>query len=122
MELSVENTVERVKIYPLKKYNCHIIILYGSYLEGDYTPESDIEILCFTDSIGGINDTSMLNGVQLDVWVVNSKQLENPNDYLHIVKNEVLLDRGLKQLTLLMRSIEFIMRVRNCSMKINVSS
>lgn len=88
----METTVERVKKYLMKKYNCHIIILYGSYFEGDYTPESDIDILCFTDSSGGINDTSIIDGVQLDVWVVNSKQLEKPNDYLHIIKNEVLLD------------------------------
>ena len=38
------------------------------------------------------NDTSIIDGVQLDVWVVNSSQLERPEEYLHIINNEVLFD------------------------------
>ena len=33
-----------VKEYLMKEYDCHSIILYGSFANGDYTEESDIDL------------------------------------------------------------------------------
>ena len=35
--------------YLKNKYECHSIILYGSYVTGDFTDESDLDVICFTD-------------------------------------------------------------------------
>ncbi|WP_281816867.1 nucleotidyltransferase domain-containing protein [Vallitalea longa] len=81
-----------LKNYLVEKYNCHIIILYGSYARGDYTPESDIDIICFADDTHNCNDTEVFNGKQLDVWIYDTKCLNHPEDYLHILNNKILFD------------------------------
>ena len=49
-------------------------------------------MLCFYDSNDNINDTNDICGVQLDAWIVDSSHLKKPNEYLHIIKNKVLMD------------------------------
>ena len=41
--------LEKVTKYLTQKYNCHTIILYGSYSRDDFTEESDLDIVCFSD-------------------------------------------------------------------------
>lgn len=81
-----------LKSYLIDKYNCHTIILYGSYAVNDYTEDSDIDIICFTDQDIELNDTNIFEGTQLDAWIVNTKKMNNPEKYLHIVDNKVLYD------------------------------
>ncbi|MED3562143.1 nucleotidyltransferase domain-containing protein [Bacillus xiapuensis] len=40
---------DKVSKYLIQKYNCHTIILYGSYSRGDLTEESELDIVCFSD-------------------------------------------------------------------------
>ncbi|GMQ62449.1 nucleotidyltransferase domain-containing protein [Vallitalea maricola] len=87
-----------LKDYLREKYKCHIIILYGSYARGDFTEESDIDIICFGDDIAHCNDTQIFNGKQLDVWIYDTKQMNEPENYLHILNNKILLDdKGIAQ-------------------------
>lgn len=88
----MEKLILEIKNYLIDKYNCHTIILYGSYANGNYTDESDIDIICFSDNQSNYNDTSIYNGKQLDVWIYNSQELNKPEKFLHILTNKVLLD------------------------------
>ncbi|WP_407271342.1 nucleotidyltransferase domain-containing protein [Radiobacillus sp. PE A8.2] len=86
---------EQVKTYLKQKYNCHTVILYGSYNTGDYTEESDLDIICFSDDIEDKNDVELFNGKQLDVWVYNSEQMNNTEQFLRVNRGKVLLnDKG----------------------------
>jgi predicted nucleotidyltransferase len=61
--------LEKVTKYLKHKYNCHSIILYGSYSRGDFTDESDLDIVCFSDITEDKNDIESFEGKQLDVWI-----------------------------------------------------
>lgn len=81
-----------LKNYLIDKYDCHIIMLYGSYARGDYTPESDIDIICFADDTHACNNTEIFHGKQLDVWIYDTERLNNPEEYLHVLNNKILFD------------------------------
>jgi len=57
--------VEKLK----KEYRCKAIILYGSYADETYIETSDLNILCFAEVDNVIADTSIFNGIQLDLWI-----------------------------------------------------
>jgi predicted nucleotidyltransferase len=88
-----EKLLNNVKKYLLQKYNCHTIILYGSYSRGDFTEDSDLDIVCFSDtSIEDKNDVELIEGKQLDVWIYTTKKLNNPEEFLRVHKGEIWLD------------------------------
>ncbi|KOP78762.1 DNA polymerase III subunit beta [Bacillus sp. FJAT-21945] len=84
---------DRVTKYLIQKYNCHTIILYGSYSRGDFTEESDLDIVCFSDSTENKNDVEFFEGIQLDAWVYNTEKMNNPEQFLHIYKGKILLNK-----------------------------
>ena len=84
--------LEALKNYFINKYKCHSIILYGSFSSGDFTEESDIDLLCFSDSIEVNNDTSIFEGRRLDSWINITEDMEKPFDFLHIREGIILLD------------------------------
>jgi predicted nucleotidyltransferase len=87
---------DRVKEYLLQKYNCHTIILYGSYSRGDFTEDSDIDIVCFSDITEDKNDIEFFEGKQLDVWIYNTEKMDIPEQFLRVNKGKILLnDKGL---------------------------
>jgi predicted nucleotidyltransferase len=83
---------DNVKKYLIQKYNCHTIILYGSYSRGDFTEESDLDIVCFSDITEEKNDLESFEGKQLDVWIYNTKKMDNPEQFLRVYKGEILLN------------------------------
>ena len=88
--------LDELRNYLVNKYSCHLIILYGSYATGDYTVESDIDVVCFSDDVGAQNDTTVLSGRQLDAWIYSSDTTNNIEPYLHITDGKVIFDqRGL---------------------------
>lgn len=90
--MNIDRLVEQIKTYVKQKYNCHTIILYGSYHTGDYSKESDIDIICFSDHTEDKNDVELFNGKQLDVWVYHSDQMDHAETFLRVHKGKVLLD------------------------------
>lgn len=90
--VTIEGLIQQVKKYLIQKYNCHTIILYGSYISGDYTEESDIDILCFWDHTEEKNDVEMFQGKQLDVWVYNSDKMNQPGEFLRVHGGRILLN------------------------------
>ncbi|MCK8059003.1 MULTISPECIES: nucleotidyltransferase domain-containing protein [unclassified Fusibacter] len=89
----MDNYIERLIDYLLVKYKCDTVILYGSYARGDFTAESDVDLVCFRESEIDLNDTGIFEGKQLDVWVMSKKALLAPQDFLHIREGIVLVDK-----------------------------
>jgi predicted nucleotidyltransferase len=85
--------VDELKRYLIEKYEPHLIILYGSYVRGDYTQESDIDIICFTEKNYSGNDTSTLCGMQLDAWIYKFDSMKNIEQYLHVKDGKILYDK-----------------------------
>ena len=79
--------------YLTNKHSCHCIILYGSYKNGSFTEESDIDLVCFSDTMTSYNDTEMFQNKRLDVWIYNSEMLKKPKDYLHLNDGTLLIDK-----------------------------
>jgi len=89
MEKSV---IENIRNYLKEQYNCHSIILYGSFANGTYTDESDIDIICFCDNVLRKNDTTIINGRQLDAWIYDTNMMTKQEELLHIHGGKILLD------------------------------
>lgn len=89
MEKSI---IEDIRNYLKEQYNCHSIILYGSFDNGTYTDESDIDIICFCDNVIKKNDTSIINGRQLDAWMYDTNMMTKQEELLHINGGKILLD------------------------------
>jgi len=85
--------IELVKEYLIKNYDCHSIILYGSFANGDYTDESDIDIICFCDNPDKENDTTLFENRQLDAWFYKTETINNFNQFLHIREGKILFDK-----------------------------
>ncbi len=75
-----------------EKYDCHTILLYGSYVTGDFTDESDIDLIGFTHSTEQHNEVGFFEGKQLDVWIHPASDMERPGQFLKLNEAEVLLD------------------------------
>ncbi len=88
--------LEKVTKYIKQKYNSHTIILYGSYSSGDFTEESDLDIVCFSDMAVNKNDIESFEDKQLDVWIYNTEKMDNPEQFLRVNSGQILLnDKGL---------------------------
>ena len=93
METSILNSV---KEYLQEKHKSHSIILYGSYASGDYSEESDIDLLCFCDDPIQENDTTTILEIPLDAWLYKTEKMGEIEKYLHIKGGAILVDeRGL---------------------------
>jgi len=84
--------IENIRNYLKEQYNCHSIILYGSFANGTYTDESDIDIICFCDNVLKKNDTTIINGRQLDAWMYDTNMMTKQEELLHINGGNILLD------------------------------
>ena len=80
--------------YIVSKYNCHTIILYGSYAKGAYDKESDIDVIGFTHLDIEVQDKSKFEDIELDLWVYNEAKLKNAEEFLHIRSGVVLLSNN----------------------------
>lgn len=88
--------INKLKEFLIEKYKCETIILYGSYARGDFTKESDVDILCLRMDKEELNDISIFEGKQLDVWVKCSNKELNPQDFLHIRDGKIVFDTNSK--------------------------
>lgn len=81
-----------------EKYDCHGIILYGSMAKSEYTPKSDIDIICFVDSDIELTDNRIIEGRYLDCWIRSTPTLEGPQNmahqFLHLLDGKILLDKN----------------------------
>lgn len=87
-----EKLIDAVKEYLKKEYNCHSIILYGSFASGDYTEESDIDLVCFCDNPKKENDTTVFNNRRLDAWIYKTEMMEEYTQFLHVKDGKIIFD------------------------------
>lgn len=90
--MNTDSFLQQLITYLTEKHHCHTIILYGSYSSGDYTSESDVDIVGFADSFREKNDTSIFLGKQLDAWIYPTKMHRQAEQFLQLHLGEVLLD------------------------------
>jgi predicted nucleotidyltransferase len=89
-----DDFIKIIKNYLIEKYDCHLIILYGSYARNEFDNESDVDIICFSDKINPENDISIISGRQLDVWIYNSKEMSKTDQYLRIIDGQIIFDKN----------------------------
>lgn len=89
-----QDFIEHIRNYMIDKYNCHSIIIYGSYANGDFTDESDVDVVCFCDEIEEHNDTSFMGHRQLDAWIYRTEKMKDVEEFLHVRDGQVLFDRN----------------------------
>lgn len=84
--------LEELTTYLIERHHCHTIILYGSFSTGNYTSESDVDIVAFADSFREKNDTTILLNKQLDAWIYPTKMHRHADQFLQLHESEVILD------------------------------
>ena len=64
-----------------------LAVLFGSYAKGGYTENSDIDLVFFDSAKENYQDISNRYGVQININLLEIKDLQNPTDTLkHILK------------------------------------
>jgi predicted nucleotidyltransferase len=76
----------------VSKHQPKLILLYGSYARGEFTPKSDIDVVCFKDVDCVQTDTREFNGLYLDAWVKPLSHLENTEELIYLQGAKVLFD------------------------------
>ena len=85
--------MQRIVDFLVQKYNPECLILYGSYADGSYNANSDLDALIIADVTAEIHDVSVFEGVQLDVFVYPTDTALKPEEYPQLYHSRILLDR-----------------------------
>lgn len=79
--------------YLKDQYQAHTIILYGSIARGDYTNESDIDVIAFVQGLDEeICDNREWDGRILDAWIKNDELMKYPDSFIHLRDGIILSD------------------------------
>ena len=86
LELSLNDLV--------KKHGCHTVILYGSRSRGNWTDESDYDIMGFRDQGHKFRDARLIEGKYLDAFVYPVQDVTgHEEDFLRIRQGTVMLEK-----------------------------
>lgn len=85
--------MQKVIDYLVETYDPEYLILYGSYADGSYNANSDLDALILADVSEARHDVSVVNGIQLDVFVHPADAVLNPADYPQLYYSRILIDR-----------------------------
>ena len=85
--------MQKVIDYLVETYNPDCLILYGSYADGSYNANSDLDALILADVSEASHDVSVVDGTQLDVFVHPADAVLNPADYPQLHYSRILIDR-----------------------------
>lgn len=83
--------------YIAGKYAPLCIIMYGSYADGSYGPDSDFDALAVTPGGEAVHDTGTVDGVRLDLFVYPASHFDGGPDWEEVVQiyhGRVLSDTG----------------------------
>jgi hypothetical protein len=76
------------------RHGCHTVILYGSRSRGDWTEESDYDLIGFRDEGGRLRDARVIEGKHLDAFVHSTQDVAgNERGFLKVRGGTVLIDR-----------------------------
>lgn len=91
----------RILEYLQEKYMPHTIMVYGSYANKTNNKNSDFDAIIISDFIESTHDGSIVDGIELDVFVYSTKDIEKENDfskYVQIFDATICIDnKGLGQ-------------------------
>ncbi|WLR47383.1 nucleotidyltransferase domain-containing protein [Halobacillus litoralis] len=87
-----ERFLEKATMHMRENYKCHTVFLYGSYQTDDYTEESDVDLIGFSDELETQNKVETFSGKLLDVWVHKTEDMEEPANFLKVHRADVLVD------------------------------
>ncbi|MGA4719778.1 nucleotidyltransferase domain-containing protein [Fictibacillus nanhaiensis] len=92
--MNTHTELKEIEAYLLEKYDCHTIILYGSYNRGDFTEESDVDLICFSESVAeDTNDVEFIAGKQLDAWIYPTEKMKQSEPFLRVLKGEIWVNK-----------------------------
>ena len=75
------------------KYEPLCIVLYGSYADGTFNAQSDFDCLIITQSKDAAHDSSVIDGVQLDLFIHTQSEVDEI-DCIPLFDAKVIKDTG----------------------------
>lgn len=72
--------------YLQTKYEPHTIMVYGSYANKSNNENSDFDAMIISDFVQSSHDGSMIDGIELDVFVYSTKDIEVERDFSKFVQ------------------------------------
>lgn len=100
--------MQRVIDYLVETYDPECLILYGSYADGSFNANSDLDALIVADVSEASHDVSEVDGIQLDVFVYPVLAELKPEDYPQLYHSKILIDRQGRGETLQKAVIDYI--------------
>ena len=100
--------MDRFIKYLREKYNPVAMICYGSYRDGTQNDQSDFDALVLTRGGSYAHDTSIVEGVRLDVFVYPRGLDFAPEDVLQIYDGAVITDETGAAAELVRRVHEYV--------------
>lgn len=85
--------MQKVIDYLVSKYDPECLILYGSYADGSCNANSDLDAIILADVSEQIHDVSVVDGIELDVFVYPADASLAPEDYPQLYHSKILIDR-----------------------------
>lgn len=84
--------MENIIAHLCETYDPTGMILYGSYRDGTQNEQSDFDALLLTCGGGYTHDTSVVDGVRLDVFVYPEDSTTKPEDFIQLYDGAVVID------------------------------
>ena len=80
-------------------YKPRALLIYGSFVRGDFDESSDFDCMVIVDEKNTKHDSSVINGVRLDCYIftVNEVLSEDPDLFVTVYDSEILIDDGTGQ-------------------------
>ena len=100
--------MQKIIDFLVQKYNPDCLILYGSYADGSYNANSDLDALVLADVSEASHDVSEVDGIQLDVFVYPVLAELKPEDYPQLYHSKILIDRQGRGETLQKAVVDYI--------------
>ena len=88
---------EPILSYVTERYRPLAVIVYGSYADGSFGPDSDFDALALCESGPPCHDASFVDGVQLDLFVYPKSHFAPDPDWDEIIQiyhGRMVLDTG----------------------------
>jgi len=74
--------IERLTLNVMLTHGCHTAILYGSWVRGQATPQSDVDIVCVREGGPAFRDARIVDGLYLDAFIYPEADLLTPEPEL----------------------------------------
>ena len=100
--------MENIISYLRKTYNPAGMICYGSYRDGTQNEQSDFDALLLTKEGNYIHDTSVVDGVRLDVFVYPLSWEFTLDDFVQIYDGAVIVDENGAATALVQQVRQFV--------------